>query len=92
MYKMSIELDKILKWCDFWGFKVSKTKTVAILFGRNIMSTELEDLKLNMGDTDIDLADFTNILGIYFDRHMITWSEHIDYIIERCDKRLNLIK
>lgn len=90
-YTMSAELDKVIEWCDTWGFKISETKTVAILFKKVLFVSELEKLELTMGDIDIDLVDFTKFLGLYFDRHM-TWSKHIDAIIEKGDKRLNLIK
>ena len=75
------------KWCDTWGFKISKTKTTAVIFSRKNDQKNLIQMKI--GDEDIRFESTVKFLGVIFDKRL-TWTNHINYVIDRCNKRLNL--
>src|SRR6218665_2621911 len=70
------------------GFKVSTTKTVAVEFSRN--GTPPAHLPLKLGTSRLLYQSSVKFLEVIFDRHL-TWSEHIQYVADRCRKRLNLM-
>jgi ribonuclease HI len=81
-------LQCIAEWCDRWGFKISKNKTVAVLFSKFRQSAMID---VHIGNTKIKLVDSVKFLGVIFDKHL-TWKEHIIYLKNRCQKRLNLLR
>src|SRR6218665_2159425 len=82
-------LDRLKKFFDEWGFKVSTTKTVAVEFSRS--GTPPAHLPLKLGTSRLLYHSIVKFLGVIFDRHL-TWSEHIQYVTDRCRKRLNLMR
>ena len=83
-------LDKLVKFYNDWGFKLSADKTVAILFTRK-RNTRLDDVKLAINGKAIKVQSTVKFLGVIFDQHM-SWRPHIDYVVDRCNKRLNLMR
>src|SRR6218665_2014719 len=81
--------DRLKKFFDEWGFKVSTTKTVAMEFSCSRTPTAHEPLKL--GTSRLLYQSSVKFLGVIFDRHH-RWSEHIQYVADRCRKRLNLMR
>ena len=77
------------KFFEEWGFKISVNKTVAILFSRSKHIPT--DVILNINDVTIKFEKTVKFLGIIFDQNL-TWAAHIDYIIDRCKDRLNLMR
>jgi len=65
--KTQMSLNKIHKWCNQNGFKISIDKTIAILFSKEQRKSNLE-IKLN--DKQIELGDGAKFLGVYFDRKL----------------------
>jgi len=85
---LQIELNKIQEWCDQWGFILSKEKTIAVIFARK----RIEHIPiLKLGDKTIEWKKEVKFLGVIFDTRL-TWVQHIDYIVERCKKRLNFMR
>src|SRR6218665_1387915 len=82
-------LDRLKKFFDEWGFKVSTTKTVAAEF--RLSGTPTAHLPLKLGTSRLLYKSSVKLLGVIFDRHL-TWSEHIKYVADRCKKRLNLMR
>ena len=82
-------VDQLQNWCDTWGFKISTDKTVAVLFTRRKQNKLHKDL--NLKGIKIKLEKSAKFLGMYFDSRM-TWKEHINYVTEKCKKRLNLMR
>ena len=81
--------NKFHDWCDTWGFKNSKTKTTAVIFSKK---NDLESLiRMRIGDEDIRFESTVKFLGVIFDKRL-TWTNHFNYIIDRCNKRLNLLR
>ena len=71
-----------------WGFVISKEKSVAMLFTKK---RKVGPLSLTINGTSLAFVDEFKYLGIIFDRHL-TYKQHIEYLIIKCMKRLNLLK
>ena len=82
-------LKKLVDWCDEWGFNISLEKTVAVLFTHR--NNAVLPMNLIIKDTKITLEKSAKFLGVVFDSKL-TWKEHIEYIVKRCQKRLNLMR
>ena len=83
-------LEDIEGWASVWGFKISSFKTEAIIF-RRTRGLNLDSLKLKLFGTNLKFAKHVKFLGMIFDERL-TWSEHIKYLIERCNKDMNVLR
>ena len=81
-------LNAVSEWCSRWGFVLSKEKSVAMLFTRK---RSVGPLSLTINGTSLAFVEEFKYLGIIFDRHL-TYKYHIDYLVTKCVKRLNLLK
>ena len=87
---MQQTLNKISIWCDNWGFKLSPTKTKCIIFTRTKKYYNINKfLKLN--NQQIKIENSIMFLGMILDKRL-NFNEHIDYILEKTKKRLNLLR
>ena len=82
-------LTETAKFFEEWGFKIAINKTVAILFSRS--KHILTDVILKINDVTIKFEKTATFFGVIFDQGL-AWAAHIDYIIERCKVRLNLMR
>lgn len=80
-------LDSIWGWAKNWGFKLSKTKTVGILFGNQ----NQHSLDVNLGGTPIKFECVVTFLGMLLDRKL-SFRLHILKIKERCSRDMNLLR
>ena len=62
--KAQTGLDSIWRWSQEWGFKISKTKTVGIIFGNK----NLKELDVYLGGTKIKFEETVTFLGMLLDR------------------------
>ena len=85
--KIQQNLDLTSDWCCKWGFKLSASKTQAVLF----TNKRNREAKLKIHDKFIDFHTSAKFLGVIFD-HKLSWHEHINYILSRCKKKINLLK
>ena len=83
-------LDKVSSWADKWGFKLSETKTTAVLF-TNSLKIDLSSIKLSIKGINIKLANEAKFLGVTFDRRL-TWGIHITNVETKCKKTINLMR
>ena len=81
-------LDNIFKWCEMWGFSLSKDKTIAVLFSNK---TAINKKGLHISGSQIAWKSEVKFLGIIFDEKL-SWVNHINYIVEKCKRRLNLMR
>jgi len=81
-------LDKIVDWCELWGFKINVSKTVAVLFTHRIDKIESNIL---IRGQPIKIDKTVKFLGLIFDSKL-SWNAHIAHIEEKCKKRLNLMR
>lgn len=79
---------KIEAWCDQWGFKISASKTVAVIFTRRV---KLKPIALTLMGTQLTFETKFKFLGVIFDNRLL-WNAHIDYVVDRCKKSLNLMR
>jgi len=80
-------LDETCKWCEKWGFKISIQKTYAVLFTQCI-GTKIE---LKIDGKSLQFKTSAKFLGVILDSKL-TWHEHINYILSKCNKRLNFMR
>jgi len=85
--KIQLALEEIEQWCKRWGMYISSSKSTTVLFGRR----EKKEVKLRINNGIISQNNSHKFLGIWFDSRL-TWSTHIDSIVEKCKKRLNLLR
>ena len=69
--------------------KLSVPKTKLLHFNKhNELPAEIE---LNIFETIIKSVEFVRFLGILFD-YRLSFNKHISYIIEKCNRSINIIK
>ena len=75
----------------FWmGIKISTTKTLSILFTRNTRcDTSIVNLKID--NSTFALENVVTFLGVLFDKQL-TWTPHINYLVDKCKTRFNLMR
>jgi ribonuclease HI len=86
--KIQLSVDIIHNWCNQNGFKISLNKTTAVLFSKK---RHLPTINITIDQNLIKMENKAKFLGIIFDRKL-TWKPHVEYIIDRCKKRLNLMR
>ena len=77
------------KWCEDCGFKLSSTKSAAVLFTRK-HNPEPISLRLQDG-TRLPLKNEYKYLGLTFQRNG-SYSTHIQKVVAKCWARLNVIR
>ena len=90
------KLQKILpdveKWALNFGFKINPLKTQTIVFRHK--ETVLNDgnlPKLTLCNNTLEYKENITFLGLIFDK-TLTWQNHINSVIGRCEKDLNVIR
>ena len=82
-------LNKVEKWADENGFKFSETKTVCMHFCNKRKFHP--DPTLTIYHSQIPVVSQIKFLGIIFD-NKLNFKAHIDYICQKCEKAMNLLK
>ena len=80
-------INQLSTWCSKWGLYPSPTKSAVIVFTNRINSVT----EIKIQDIVIKQLNEYCFLGVWLD-HRLTWKKHINYITERCSKRLNLLR
>jgi len=88
--QMQNHLTKIQQWCDEWGFKLSASKSVAVVFSLKKVPTNITDV-LKIGTKCIKVEKTAKFLGVVFDNRL-TWKPHIEYLNNKCKNRLQLMQ
>jgi len=83
------ETNNISAWCYRWGFIINAKKTVSITFSNKTNSKPPEHFMVN--NEPITQTNSVKFLGIIFDSKL-SWQQHINYIVDRCKPRLNLLR
>jgi hypothetical protein len=86
--KIQLSVTLIQNWCNENGFKISINKTTGVLFSKR---NGLSKINIKIDQKQIKMEDKVKFLGVIFD-NKLSWKPHIEYIIEKCKKRLNLIR
>ncbi len=89
IYHLQKDLETIQSWCLEWGFTINIEKTTGILFTKHIVN--LDTINLIISGKKIIFKTTCKLLGVIFDNHL-TWKPHIDYIVDKTKKSLNVIR
>ena len=85
--KLQKALHEFEIWCWQWKLNVSPTKSVVVVF----TNKQKRDILLEIKGQSLPVLEQYKFLGMWFDSKL-TWSVHIDYIVDKCKKRLNLLR
>ena len=88
--KVQNMLNNLQEWCEEWGFKLSPTKSKVVAFSKHKSQT-IKKEKLYLFGKQLKWAKTYTFLGMIFDEKL-TWSKHIDMLVEKCKKRMNLLR
>ena len=83
------EIEKIVKCTDLYGFRLSSSKTRAVLFQNKRKMVDVPSPKL-YGEL-IPSADCVRFLGFVFDRRLM-WANHTRLLKKSCKKSLEILK
>lgn len=81
-------LNTLSEWLTKWGFRLSESKTVPVLFTKN---NKAKDPELRLNNDVLLFQSKKQFLGLVFDKRL-TWQSHIDAIVLRCKKKLNILR
>ena len=87
--QLQLCLNKIKIWADENGFKFSKTKTVCMHFCNKRKLHPDPTLTIYNSQSSVVLE--SKFLGVIFDSKL-NFKAHIDYIHQKCEKAMNLLK
>uniref|UniRef100_A0A3Q3QIR5 Reverse transcriptase domain-containing protein n=1 Tax=Monopterus albus TaxID=43700 RepID=A0A3Q3QIR5_MONAL len=84
---ITLELDKVKKWCDRNKLSLNLKKTKFILFGYGRLNHQIQ---VRVGDANIGRVYETKFLGINID-DKICWKPHIKYIHNKLAKSISIL-
>ena len=87
---IQLHLDDITKFFNSLGLVISTAKTVVILFTRNNRA-DVSAVSLKVENTTLTVDKEVKFLEVIFDK-TFSWTQRIDYVIDRCKGRLNLMR
>ena len=88
--RLQTRLDEIQKFFLEWGFKVSVGKSVAVCFTKNNGFRHATPC-LKMDGSELGWKNEVTFLGVTFDSRL-SWNKHMDRVVDRCKKRLNVMR
>ena len=89
VFHLQKDLDCISDWCKKWGFRMNTDKTMGIVFTNK--KIDLNSIRIKIDNNFIVFKRDCKLLGVILDSHM-TWKPHIDFLIEKSVKSLNLMR
>ena len=81
-------LNSVADWCRKWGFAISESKSVAMLFTRR---RNIGSLSLDVNGSPLTFVEKFKYLGVTFDTKL-TYRNHVDTIVTKCSNQMNLMK
>lgn len=84
--KMQEAINKVEQWVYDWRFKAEKINMVVFTQKR-----VLPEMSLKMDGRSLERVNVFKFLGVLFDSKL-TWAEHINKIVGKCQKILNTIR
>ena len=82
------DLGRISEWCDPWGMKLNKTKTMIVSRSRTVHP---QSPPLTIGGTVLKESDDLVILGGTFDSKM-TFEKHLRSVSRAASQRLGILR
>ena len=87
---INAELNKIYWWFCMNKLSLNISKTKYILFHTARKKTKINPLHILLENTEIELVESFNFLGITLDEHM-TWSCHVNKISNKISRQIGVI-
>ena len=84
------DLNNLQNWSENWGIKLSKSKTVSIIFKNKITRGHIP-LNLMLNNSLLAQVKQVKFLGVIFDQ-ALTFKPHINYVVDTCKSGLNLLR
>ena len=81
-------LNRVSAWCNKWGFKLSSSKSAAVLFTRK---HKVPNVCLKINGHILPVKNDFKYLGIIFQTN-VTYNKHTKYVVDKCRKRINLLR
>ena len=87
-YKLQNYLKTLEKWIEDWGMKINLQKSVLQYFTKKKISYPI----LKMKNAVIKYEKKHTLLGLVLDSPKLEFKEHIEYLVQDCNRRLNIMK
>lgn len=82
------DIDRISRWCEKWGMKLSIQKCSQMTFTRKRQPVSFA---YSIGGVKLKKEEVVKYLGVQFS-HNLSWSAHIDYVTAKANRMLNFLK
>ena len=79
---------KLINYTNKSGFKISKSKSQAIIFSK---SNKKENIELKINEQKLSIVNEVKILGLIFDKKL-SWKPDVKKIKGQCISRINILK
>lgn len=86
--KLQQAIDKVEAWSLKWGFRFSENKTKFMFFTKKKVGN---DINLTLYGRNLERVNEFKYLGLLFDSRL-TWKSHINKVVEKCKKVLNVMR
>ena len=84
---MQLYLTRVVDWLGMWGLNVNPSKSSVQWFSRK----RGVDISIKINDVIISCVQEQRLLGVILDMPLLTWRQHIQYIISDGYRRVNLM-
>ena len=86
---IQIDINNLQRWSENWGIKLSKLKTVSMIF-KNKLKGNIP-LKLTLNNSLFAQVIQVKFLDVSFEQ-ALTFKPHINYVVDKCKSGLNLLR
>ena len=90
--RLQEQVDCFEDWCSIWGLEINVEKTKIMHFTTKQKLYKTRKPVLTLHDVPLELVHNYKFLGMVLDGPLLTWKEHISYLVQACQKRLNIMK
>lgn len=86
--RLQRQVNELTKYLDEWGFQLNENKTKGLMLTLCKFTNPI--IKIN--NIPIEFVQQYKYLGMTLDRPRLSWSSHIKILIDKCIKKVNIIK
>lgn len=88
--RLQLALDELENWYTLWRIRINVTKSVAVLFTRQVTHKKTNHESLTLFDDEIPEAKSAKYLGVTLD-HRLTWTKHVQEVANKANQRLGML-
>ena len=85
-------LDKVSKWFISNQLTLNINKNKFFNIGSSQRLKKLNSISITTDDKSIEEVSSFSYLGVVINNHLISWQDHIDYISNKTNKKLELLR